>query len=75
MQRYESKYVVCPFYHNEEALVLYCEGVIKDSTLLNAFRRSADKREYKGCYCTSMEGHKKCPYAEILYKKYEDGGI
>lgn len=70
MQRYESKYVVCPFYHNEESLILFCEGVAKDSTLQNAFRRASDKREFKATYCCSMDGHKKCPLAEMLYKKY-----
>lgn len=75
MKRYESKYVVCPFYHNEGSLTIYCEGVKADSTLLNSFIRSKDKRDFKLDYCNSMEGHKKCPIAEYLYKKYEQGGI
>lgn len=75
MQRYESKYVVCPFYHNEEPLTLYCEGVVPDSTVMNSFRKAFDKREYKLKHCCSMTDHKKCPIAEFLYKKYESGGI
>lgn len=75
MQRYESKYVVCPFYHGEKSLILYCEGINEDTTLMYAFLRGADMRGYKVKYCCSMEDHKKCPLAKILYEKYEDGGI
>lgn len=72
MVRYVSKYVVCPFYHNEDKQTMYCEGVITDATLLNSFRSNFDKSEYKTKYCCSMDGHKKCPVAESLYKKYDD---
>lgn len=72
MQRYVSKSVVCPFYHNEEPLTIYCEGVIEKSTLLLAFREIKDKREYKEGCCCSLDGHKRCPIAEILMRKYEE---
>ncbi len=72
MVRYESKYVVCPFYHNEETLTIYCEGATENSTLLHAFRRTAEKKEYKEIYCCSMEGHKRCPIADALYRKYDE---
>lgn len=71
MQRYVSKYVVCPFYHNEDRLTMYCEGVKEGSTLLNSFRATSDKGEFKSKYCCSMKEHKRCPIAEFLYKKYE----
>lgn len=71
MQRTVSKYVVCPFYHNENNLTMYCEGVKADSTLLNSFRTTSDKNDFKFTYCCSMEQHKRCPIAEYLYKKYD----
>lgn len=71
MQRYVSKYVVCPFYHNEDNLTMYCEGVKEDSTLLNSFRTTSDKNEFKMQKCCSMARHKECPIAEFLYKKYD----
>ena len=72
MVRYVSKYVVCPFYHNEDKLTMYCEGVISEATLLNTFRSLSDKGEYKAKFCCSMDGHKKCPIAEYLYRKYDE---
>ena len=71
MKRYESKYVVCPFYHNEGSVTLYCEGVVKDSTLLNEFTKIADKQKYKQEYCCSLANHKNCPMAKFLYEKYK----
>ena len=70
MKRYESKYVVCPFYHNEDSLVIYCEGITEDSTLLNTFRRLDGKNDYKKKCCCSMDGHKECPIAKFLFAKY-----
>ena len=71
MQRYVSKYVVCPFYHNEDSLTMYCDGVKEKATLLNHFCTTSDKGEFKSNYCCSMKGHKSCPVAEFLYKKYD----
>ncbi len=73
MKRYESKYVVCPFYHNEDNLSLYCEGFVEDSTTLLAFRRLDGKKAYKERCCCSLEGYKTCKVAEALTKKHEEG--
>ena len=72
MRRYQSKYVVCPFYHNEDNLTLYCEGIVEKSTLLFAFRELKDKKEYKERCCCSLDGYKQCPLADVLYKKHEE---
>lgn len=70
MQRYVSKSVVCPFYHNEGELTLYCEGVVEEATLLISFRELKEKTAYKERCCCSLEGYKRCPVAEMLLRKY-----
>ena len=55
MKRYESKYVCCPFYHNEDSTKIYCEGVEK-ADLLRACRVAFDggKSQVKLYF---MQGH------------------
>ena len=69
VKRYVSKYVICPFYHNEEALIIYCEGVDDKTVIHLAFGKKEDKQEYKKALCCSAK-YGKCLIADMLDNKY-----
>ena len=69
VKRYVSKYAICPFYHNEDALVIYCEGVTDDTVIHLAFSKKEDKQEYKKALCCTPR-YEKCLLANMLDSKY-----
>lgn len=69
VKRYVSKYAICPFYHNEDALVIYCEGVTDDTVIHLAFSKKEDKQEYKKALCCTPH-YEKCLLANMLDSKY-----
>lgn len=70
MKRYVSNYVLCPFYHNEDPLIIYCEGVEEGTVLHIAFLEKTRKQEYKKKFCCS-DKYKKCRLCSMLNNKYE----
>lgn len=69
VKRYVSKYAICPFYHNEDTLVIYCEGVTDDTVIHLAFSKKEDKQEYKKVLCCTPQ-YGKCLLAKMLDSKY-----
>ena len=69
VKRYVSKYAICPFYHNEDALIIYCEGVTDDTVIHLAFSKKEDKQEYKKALCCTPH-YGKCLLANMLDSKY-----
>jgi hypothetical protein len=69
-KKYDDEKVVCPFYKYQEAYRICCEGVQKNSNLILAFTLPKYRIQYNTVYCNSIEGHKNCTIAQILYKKY-----
>lgn len=72
MKRYESKYVCCPFYHNEDSTKIYCEGVEKDTYTHNVFTSPKKKTKYRDKYCCQMEKYKQCPLHKAAMEKYNN---
>ena len=71
MKKYLSPEVVCPFYHQEDAKKLLCEGFCKDTSLQISFQRREQLILHKEMHCISFEGYPKCPLYSVIYKQYE----
>jgi hypothetical protein len=69
VKRYVSKYVMCPFYHNEDALIIYCEGVTDGTVIHLAFNDKDQKKDYKKEYCCTPR-YEKCLLCKMLNSKY-----
>lgn len=60
---------LCPFYHEERERSIVCEGIPKNTTCSLCFPTAAEKREHKTQFCEN--DYKNCPYAKILYQKWD----
>lgn len=69
MQKKESKYAVCPFYHGEKCEKIYCDGVGKGASTILVFKKNADAAKHRREYCYSFE-YKSCPLAKTLDGEY-----
>lgn len=68
MKGYVAKEAICPFYHREDEVGIYCEGVNDDSSIKLIHYSSDEKKRYRRRYC--CKEYKRCPIARMLYKKY-----
>lgn len=66
-RNFVSYEALCPFYKAEDKNIIYCEGVVPNSTIQNAFQGSAEK--YKNKYC--CKDWQSCLIAQMLGTKYE----
>jgi hypothetical protein len=67
-----DKSVVCPFYSQEEALKLHCEGYCKGTRLHLFFDCKERMKHHKKKHCNDLEGYEKCPLYPVIYKQYEN---
>ena len=70
MQNYVSKEVVCPFYKQEDATKIRCEGFSKCCSIQTSFSCRERLILHKGRYCNSMEGYPECPLYPAIYGQY-----
>ena len=70
MGSYLSSYILCPFYHGDDAQKIKCEGVVDGNTLHVVFGSSTVARKYKRDYC--CKEYKECRIAKMLYAKYAE---
>ncbi len=64
----ESKEVKCPFYKDETAEAIRCEGTISVACA-NNFRGREKKQSYKKQYCNTK--YKDCEHYKAVAKKYD----
>lgn len=69
--RREDREVLCPFYTEESAQVIFCEGIEPDTTIHIAFPTKTHIKDYKHRFCESQR-YKKCRIARMLLLKYEE---
>ena len=69
-KRYISKEALCPFYHSEDAQKIYCEGVVRQSSIHLAFVSATAMKEYMKENC--CDRYMDCYIAQMLYRKYEE---
>jgi hypothetical protein len=72
MKHYESKAVVCPFYHQEQATKIHCDGVSKDNTVQISFTNQEAKNKYRKDFCLNIKTYTKCPIYQAIAKQWED---
>ncbi len=68
---WNSKFVVCPFYKNDTTNSIVCEGLEKNTTLVQNFGDVKRKREYLSAICCARSWCL-CYIAEMLNKKYAE---
>ena len=61
--------VRCPYYKYEGPQMIYCEGVVKDSSLHLAFSSKTQMRDYRKQMCEGC--YNKCLIAQMLNRKYD----
>lgn len=71
MQHYISKEVVCPFYKQEDAAKIFCEGFCKSCSLQTSFTRRELLQMHKERHCNSFKGYPECPLYSVINKQYE----
>lgn len=75
MQHYVSKYVVCPFYSQEDSIRIYhIEGISKGNRVHISFNGNTKLKQHRERYCESIEGCKECPLYMLLNQKYGGDG-
>jgi hypothetical protein len=72
MAAFDSKYVVCPFYHSNDNNRVCCDGVSNESSIHIVFGDSSRRRRYMMCFCNDIEGYKRCKVCEMLREKWGD---
>ena len=72
MKHYESKAVVCPFYHQEQPTKIHCDGFGEDNTVQISFTSKEAKNSHRKAHCLNIKQYTKCPLYETIAKKYEE---
>ena len=74
MQHYVSKYVVCPFYSQEDSIRIYhIEGIYKGNRVHISFNCNDKLKLHKNRFCDSVSSYKECPIYKLLAEKYGGG--
>lgn len=69
---YYSKFVKCPYYHEDDTKSIMCEGVVRTSVIRQSFRSKSEKLEWQRKYCNVINEYEKCPIFCVACKKYEN---
>lgn len=66
MKQYVSSEAVCPYYHKESPLTIYCDGI--DGTASTAINFDGKDQKLYFCrhYCRSARGWRNCKLAAAL---------
>ncbi|MBR4864723.1 MAG: hypothetical protein IKU07_09110 [Oscillospiraceae bacterium] len=65
---YEDANVGCPYYNEEGAKQIICEGLQDRATMQQHFLSRGDKMDFKKHYCCNA--WKSCPLTKALNQKY-----
>ena len=64
--------VKCPYYHNNDANRIVCEGLSDGNTINLVYVSQADRKKYMKDVCNSILGCRDCPIHMLLDQKYEE---
>lgn len=65
--------VVCPFYKRDRKAEIQCEGFAGQvSTEYFRFSSFEAKKTFMVKFCYTEMGHRQCPLAKTLYKRYDE---
>lgn len=66
--KYSCVTSTCPYYKKETQQVIYCEGLLPDTSIHLAFGNAKECAEYKGSTCRG--NHNKCPIFKMMEEFY-----
>ena len=72
MSKYQSKYVVCPFYRRNDTNRICCEGVDKTNTINLVFESKEEVLKYQREFCNDILQHRDCRVCRMLTEKWEE---
>ena len=71
MAHHASKFVKCPFYHDNDNNRIKCEGLSDKSTLHLVFENPGDRARFMREHCNNIQLCRSCVIHKILYNKWE----
>lgn len=72
MKHYESKAVVCPFYHQEQAMKIHCDGFGEDNTVQVSFTSKEAKMRHRKAHCLNIKAYRKCPLYSAIESQFKE---
>lgn len=72
MPNYSDKYVLCPFFREEDHAKIRCEGFAKGNSIQVSFENKELLKAHKRRYCYTIAKHRQCPLYPVINKKYEE---
>lgn len=75
MAQFDSKYVVCPYYRNNDSNRVCCDGVTEGNTVNIVFGDSNKRKRYMECYCNRIDNYSNCRICSMLNKKWSDDSV
>lgn len=67
---YTGRDVVCPYWREEDATSICCEGWMEKTTVRIRFADKRSKAVFAARRCADMDGYKRCPMAKAAEEKW-----
>ena len=74
MKHYVSNAIMCPFYKQEQATKIHCDGVCRHNTVQLSFDDEDYKKYFRKIYCMNIKGYYLCPIYLAIYQQYKEEG-
>lgn len=72
MKYYQSTVIVCPFYNQETALKIYCDGISSHCSTQVSFDFKFHKEAHERQFCKELHLYTSCPIYQAINKQYEE---
>jgi hypothetical protein len=72
MKYYSSTVIVCPFYHQETALRIHCDGINSHSSTQVSFDERLHKDIHERKFCKDIHNHPSCPIYKAIVEQFEE---
>ena len=71
----KGRYIICPFFKSQGALVIKCEGVEGARTTSLHFETSTEKTLYRRSHCEAFNYEDGCDVCRQILKKYDKAEV
>ena len=68
----DCTFIKCPFFHAQDPVKIFCEGIEQDSTIHIAFATGQAKKSFVRRNCSAE--YQQCPIYKINDSKYDEMG-
>lgn len=69
---YAAKFVQCPYYHNNDANKIVCEGLGEGNTIQLVYESQVKRKQYMKEVCNDIFACRDCLIHMMLDQKYEE---